>query len=116
MSKINPKAIKPLWNNLLVRQEKPPEKSSGGIYMPDDTRDKEKFQEIVAEVVKIGDMAFETLNEQENAYVKRKGYPQIGDKVIFRRYGGKVFDEELGEEGFIYRLIDETDITAILED
>lgn len=105
---LNPASIEPQWEKVLVRQEKPKETTQGGIYLPDEARDRSKFQEMVAEVVKVGDSAFKDL------YYGNKP-PAKGDTVIIKRYSGNNFIDQFADsDEFAYRLIDDTDIVAIV--
>jgi len=65
--------IRPIGDRLLVRQNVVPEKSKGGIIMPDGAREKSMFGAIVA----IG-----------KGLVNFK----IGDTVCFGRYAGQLFE------------------------
>jgi len=94
MSEYQPEGCK-----LLVRVEKVKEVTDGGIYMPETVRENEQLAATTGEIVAIGpsvDMAF------------AKGRPaEIGDKVIFAKYGGRVIDEK-----GVLRIINDEDVLA----
>lgn len=90
MSKIN---VKPLGENVLIQPEKPEQKTSAGIYLPD-TASQERSQ--LGSVVAIG--------ESDKIKVK------TGQKVIFRRYGG----EEIKLDSKEYLITSYKDILAIV--
>lgn len=85
--------VKPLGENVLIQPEKPEQKTSAGIYLPD-TASQERSQ--LGKVIAIG--------ESDKIKVK------AGQKVIFRRYGG----EEVKIEGVEYLITSYKDILAIV--
>ncbi len=85
--------VKPLGENVLIQPEKPEQKTSAGIYLPD-TASQERSQ--LGKVMAIG--------ESDKIKVK------AGQKVIFRRYGG----EEIKIEGAEYLITSYKDILAIV--
>lgn len=106
---LNPESIRPQWDKVLVRQEKPKAKTQGGIYLPDESRDRNKMQEMIGEVVTIGDSAFKELYHGDKP-------PSVGDTVIFKRYSGNNFIDQFADsDEFAYRLIDDTDIVAVVD-
>lgn len=91
MAKVN---IKPLGENLLVSPEKPEQKTSGGLYLPE-TASQERPQQ--GKVVAVGD--------SDKIKVKR------GQHVIFNRYGGT----EVKIDGEEYLIANYKDILAVIE-
>ena len=112
---MDPKNIKPVWNGVLIRQKKAAEKTKGGLFLPDDAKDRDEHQEILAEIVALGSMAFEEFNEETSSYAKREGYPEVGDTVMFRKYAGGNFIDGFEDDDFRYRLVAQTDIIAVVE-
>lgn len=112
---MDPKKIKPVWNGVLIRQKKAEEKTKGGVWMPDDAKDRDEHQEIFAEVYTVGSMAFQEFDEETNKYIVRDGYPKVGDTVMFRKYAGGNFIESFEDDDYRYRLVDQTDIIAVVE-
>lgn len=95
--------LKPSGYRVLILPDKVEEKTEGGIYLPDTTRDKDQFRQSVSTVVAIGEFAFQD-------------YPgpwyKVGDKVVTKEFPGAIVkDPETGEE---YRLINDTDILATI--
>lgn len=86
--------VKPLGENVLVHPEKPEQKTSAGIYLPD-TASQERSQ--LGQVIAIG--------ESDKIKVK------AGQKVIFRRYGG----EEVKIDGEEYLVASYKDILAVVQ-
>lgn len=90
MKKMN---VKPLGENVLIHPEKPEQKTSAGIYLPD-TASQERSQ--IGKVIAIG--------ESDKIKVK------TGQKVVFKRYGG----EEIKIEGEEYLIANYKDILAVI--
>ena len=92
--------LKPLHDNVILEKEKVENKTASGIILSE----KPKEQPSVAKVVAVG----------EGEVVDGKVVPMnvaVGDKVIFKKYGGtevKIDDQE-------YLIISVKDILAIVE-
>ena len=82
--------IKPTGFNVLVRPEKVENKTAGGIFLPDDVRDKEQHGVQRGAIIAIG------------ASVEHLKAEDIGRVAIFGRYAGAFIKS--GEEE--YRLIE----------
>lgn len=113
---VDPKNIKPVWNGVLVRQKKSKEKTAGGIYMPDESKERGEHQEIFAEIYAVGSMAFQEFDEETRKYVMRDGYPKVGDSIMFQKYSGGNFIDGFEDDNFLYRLIDQTDVLAVIKE
>ncbi|ROL60621.1 co-chaperone GroES [Bacteroidetes/Chlorobi group bacterium MS-B_bin-24] len=87
--------VKPLDDRLLIKPLEPESKTSGGIIIPDTAKEKP----IMGEVVAVG-----TDEDLQNLI-------KVGDKVIFAKYGG----EEITIDGKEYRIIQRSDVLAIVE-
>ncbi|MGK2848865.1 MAG: co-chaperone GroES [Minisyncoccota bacterium] len=91
MQKMN---VQPLGENILIQPEKPEQKTEAGIYLPE-SASQERSQ--LGKVMAIGD--------SEKIHVK------IGQRVIFRRYGG----EEVKIAGTEYLIANHKDVLAIVD-
>lgn len=89
--------IKPTGFNVLVRPEKVENKTAGGIFLPDDVRDKEQHGVQRGMIIAVG-KACEHLGEDD-----------VGKVAIFGRYAGAFIKH--GEDEF--RLIDDSAIKAV---
>jgi len=92
--------LKPLFDKVVLKEEKPVETSKSGIFLP--VSDKEKPQ--IATVVSIGEGG--VIDGKEVKMVVK-----TGDKVIYSKYAGsnvKISDEE-------YIIVRQADILAIIE-
>jgi chaperonin GroES len=87
--------VKPIDDRLLIKPIEPENKTSGGIIIPDTAKEKP----IMGEVVAVG-----TDEELQKLF-------KVGDKVIFAKYGG----EEITIDGQDYRIIQRSDVLAIVE-
>lgn len=85
--------VKPLGENVLIHPEKPEQKTSAGIYLPD-TASQERSQ--IGKVMAVG--------ESDKIKVK------TGQKVVFKRYGG----EEIKIDGEEYLVANYKDILAVV--
>ena len=93
--------IKPEGAKLLVKPDEVSEKTDGGIYLPDSTKDDEKFSTVRGEVVAIGPAVDAIFND---------GNLKLGDRITYAKFSG-VFIKEGGLE---YRLINDDDVLAKL--
>lgn len=87
--------VKPLDDRLLIKPLEPESKTAGGIIIPDTAKEKP----IIGDVVAIG------------TDVDLQSVIQVGDRVIFAKYGG----EEITIDGQEYRIVQRSDILAIIE-
>lgn len=86
--------IKPLGERIVVKPVEQEQKTKGGIYLPD-TASKEKPQQ--GEVIAVGP--------------DFKGV-EVGDKVLFARYGGT--EVKMDEEEYL--VLGKDDVLAVLEE
>jgi len=93
--------INPLFNNVLVKPLQAQAKSSGGIYLPENAKEKPQICEVMA----VGPGKVHPKGEHETMVVK------VGQKVYCKQWGGdsvKVGNEE-------WKILDQHDILAIVE-
>jgi chaperonin GroES len=98
---MNESGVQPVEYKILIKPESVEQKTAGGLYLPDQTKDKDQMAQIKGVLIAKGGNAFEDWN----------GEPQIGDKVYFAKYAGYVIKGEDGEE---YRLANDKDVAAII--
>lgn len=99
--------INPVEYKVLIKPDRVDDKSSGGLYIPDITRDREQFAVDRGEIVAHGEGFFEKLPGP---------VPQIGDKVIFNRYAGSLITIKNNDKREDHRLCNDKDICAIIEE
>jgi chaperonin GroES len=102
---MNASGIIPLDVKVLVRPDKVEEKTAGGVYLADTTRDKEKYASVKATVTAVGASAFDDWSGGE---IK----PKAGERVVIAQYAGVNIK---GDDGLEYRLCNDEDIIARLE-
>lgn len=102
---MNPTGIKPVEFKVLVKVDDVADRSSGGIFLPEHTLEREQMGHDRGILVEKGDMAFDGWKGR---------VPEVGDKVIFNKYAGSVIQYR-GENGMErYRLCKEEDIGAVI--
>ena len=104
----------PTGYRLLVIPYYPKEKTKGGVYIPDATRDRESFATVVAYVVKMGPDAYKDADKfPTGAYCSEKEW------VLMGRYAGNRFKVEglelrlINDDNIIAKILDPTDISYV---
>src|SRR3990167_1921552 len=101
----NPSGVSPTEFKVLVRPDKVDEKTAGGIWKPQDLREKEQAATTAGEIIAVSPLAFTYAD-----WPVTTSPPQIGDRVAFARYAGMSIKGTDGEE---YRLVNDKDIAGI---
>ncbi len=101
---IDNSGIVPLEYYVLIKLDTVEEKTKGGIYLPDDLRERESQAQASGRLIATGPLAF--IYDVPNETV-----PQIGDRVAFPKYSGL---KQTGRDGGEYRLLKDGDLQAIL--
>lgn len=99
----NESGIRPLEYKVLVKPLDVEEKTKGGIYLPETTKDKEKFAKQEGILIAVGAIAFTDPDWLD--------VPKVGDKVLYDRYAGCTVE---GKDGNDYRLIADKEIGAVI--
>lgn len=99
----NTSGIRPLEFKVVVLPEKVEDKTAGGIYLPEVTKEKEQVACVRGLLVALSPHAFEEFD---------KAKPSVGDRVLIAKYGGQIFP---GLDGQEYRILNDKDILAVLE-
>ena len=104
----------PTGYRLLVLPYYPKEKTKGGVYIPDATRERESFATVVAYVVKLGPDAYLDSDKFPNGpYCSEKEW------VLMGRYAGNRFKVEglelrlINDDNIIAKILDPTDISYV---
>tara|TARA_A100001015_G_scaffold10218_1_gene12357 strand:- start:13737 stop:14150 length:414 start_codon:yes stop_codon:yes gene_type:complete len=94
---------------VLVMPYKGREKTVGGVYVPDETRDRESVATVVAYVIKVGPLAYKDPDKfGENC----EPWCKEGDWVCIGRYAGSRFKLDGGE----VRIINDDEVIATILD
>lgn len=102
---MNPSGIEPVDLRVLVLPDPPEEKSAGGIIIPAKVQDQQKYASVKATVVAVGANAF-------REWGKAAPKPAPGSRVLIAQYAGT---NVKGEDDKDYRVINDADTVAILE-
>jgi chaperonin GroES len=105
---MNKTGIKPVEFKVLIKVDEVNDRSAGGIFIPEHALEREQMAHDRGQLVDISEMAF-------SDWTGRK--PEIGNKVIFNKYAGSIiFHETEDRVRQRYRLVNDKDIVAILEE
>ena len=104
---MNTSGIQPLDLRVLVLPDPVVEKSAGGIILPDQHKDREKYATMKATLIAIGENAWEEAAARSDKFIR----PVPGDRVLISKYGGVLIT---GDDGKEYRLMNDDDVTALL--
>jgi len=96
--------MKPTEYRVLVKPDPVEKKTEGGIVLPESIVEEREMAQQKGTLVSVGGNAFEDWSGS---------IPAEGDRIMFGKYKG--FEAE-GLDGETYRLCNDKDITAILEE
>lgn len=97
---------KPVGHRVIVKPDDPPEKI-GQIFVPGWVKDNKVFETIKGTIVSVGMTAWRAFDEG-------KPWANVGDRVMFAKYGGSIVeDEKTGEK---FRILNDEDITAVWQE
>lgn len=107
----NPSGIVPMDKRVLVKPDVVEKKSAGGIILLD--TEKKEMAQTKATIVAVGETAWsEAMHDARNFGVDFER-PIPGARVMIAKYGGL---EVEGADGEKYRLLNDEDVTARLEE
>jgi chaperonin GroES len=106
MTVLNESGIIPLEYFVLIKPDEVEQKTKGGIYLPDQTLERNSQAQMTGTLTAVGPMAFK-YEDFVNPLI-----PQLGERVAFGRYSGHTLK---GRDGVEYRLLKDGDLTAIVE-
>ena len=105
----NESGIRVVEYNVLVKPVEVEAKTKGGLLLADSIVEKEEFGRMEGHLVGVSPMAFKNSDWPADAEALK---PQVGDKVIFSRYGAT---EITGRDGGKYWLMKDTTICGVFE-
>jgi chaperonin GroES len=113
---INPSGIIPAEYKVLVKvkadnkNEHGETVTDGGIILAKQTTEREEMSKVDAVIIDVGPLAFHDFAQGTGKYVPWPGREyQAGDTIIMAKFSGMLCD---GEDGEVYRLINDKDIAA----
>ena len=105
----NARVPNPTGWRVLVMPYKGREKTVGGVYVPDETRDRESVATVVAYVIKVGPLAYK---DPDKFGAECEPWCKEGDWVCIGRYAGSRFKLDGGE----VRIINDDEVIATILD
>ena len=105
--------IIPLEYKVLVRVDKVADQSAGGIFLADQTQEKQQYARDTGRILKMAGNAFSDKTIFAEA-------PEVGDRVMYDKYAGTIMHmHEEAENGrserTTLRLLNDKDICAIIK-
>lgn len=104
----NPSGILPTEYKVLIEPRVVEEKTKGGLYIPDVTKERDQVAQTEGVIVDMSAAAF--TYEQ---WPKGTRLPRPGDRVLYAKYAGS--EVRSPRNGKTYRLVNDKDIAAVLE-
>lgn len=108
---INTSGIIPFDKRVLVLHDPVETKTAGGIIIPIEKSDKDKYAQTRATVIAVGDAAWAEAKYDAQQFGIAASFPSPGDRVLVGRYTG---DTHKGADGTDYVVLNDTDIIAFL--
>lgn len=112
--------IKPCGHRVLVKPLPTESKTASGIIMPESVKDKGQRDQQKGHLVSVGSMAWKAFDRDDPDW---KPWAEVGDLVLFSRYGGKsLFEPTRDEKGQFdggqteFRILNDEDIAAIVSE
>ena len=102
---MNTSGFDPLDLRVLVLPDAVEQKTAGGIILPVEAGEREKYAMIFGTLVAVGENAWEEAAGRSSAFAK----PRPGDRVVYAKYGGI---EIKGRDGKQYRLMNDEDVVG----
>jgi co-chaperonin GroES (HSP10) len=100
---VNRSGFEPLDLRVLVLPDPAETISPGGIIIPDQPAEREKYAMMFGTLVAVGENAWEEAAARSDKFEK----PQVGEHIVFAKYGGI---EIKGRDGKQYRLMNDEDV------
>lgn len=105
---VNASGYRPMGDRVLVLPDQASEQTSGGIFLDESTRERVTAASETGVMVAMGDEAFLWNADRRRRWEGEK--PKPGDRVYYERYAGTIVH---GDDGLIYRVMDDKAIAAI---
>lgn len=104
---MNDSGIRPLEYKVIVLPQQVDEKTRGGLYLPQEARDKEQHGQMEGVIVAMSPLAFNYDDFPDDMK------PVVGDHVVFPRYQATEFD---GRDGKKYWIMADKAIVGVMDD
>ena len=99
--------IHPIKYCVLIEPIEIEDKSAGGIYLPENVREKHQHAIDRGVITAMSENAFQDTTMWNDP-------PKVGDTVLFDKYAGSVIHKGQGRDRKIIRICNDTEILAIL--
>lgn len=115
----NKSGIHPCGDRVLIKPDEIEEKTEGGIIIPGTVSELHAMAQSIGTFVAAGPDAYmdNVTRDRQGQIIERKGFSQAfakpGDRVAFAKYGGLQVN---GKDGESYRLMNDVDVTAVVEE
>lgn len=104
----NESGWEPIGDKVLILTDQPAEKSAGGIQFTDTLKERTALAAETGILAALGDGAWVWNSDRTRPFEGRR--PRVGDYVYIQRYAGQVI---LGNDGQLYRLMDESCVAGV---
>ena len=104
----NTSGYNPIGEFVLVLYDKAPEKTAGGIFLTDSTKESNSEASEAGVIIALGDDAFKWNYDRSRPFNGKR--PETGGRICFERYAGSVIH---GKDGVKYRLMQDRCVAAI---
>ncbi len=108
---MNRTGINPIEHKVLLQPKAVEEKTVGGIFIPDTTKDTEKYRQTEGVIIAVSPLAFSYASPEEWEAVNSVP-PKVGQTVLYARHAGATVK---GKDGEDYLLVNDQDIVATIE-
>lgn len=105
----NTSGLAPMGYNVLVKPQEVAAQTKGGLYLPDEVKEREEFAQQEGILIAASPMAFSWGKWPEDRDDEK---PQVGDRVFFSRYQAV---EVRGRDGGKYWLMKDESIAGVMK-
>lgn len=99
------KSLEPTGHRVLIKPEALEEVTAGGIVLPTQDKKRKEQAQTIGTVVKVGKQAWREFSDGQP-------WANVGDRVLFQKFGGY----EIEVEGVLHRVMNDEDVTAVIEE
>ncbi len=100
----NETGMVPVEYKVLVKLDPVEEKTSGGIILPEDRKERDQMAATAGTLIAVGGNAFEDWNGRK---------PGVGERILISKYAGQT--PKAGDTESLYRFCQDKDIIAVIE-
>jgi chaperonin GroES len=106
----NDSEIQPVGFQIVIALDPTKEKTAGGLYLPETTKNADELAAEEGELIAVGAGAFDYINEWPNGTK-----PVVGQRVMFKRYDGLLRKRTINGVERAYRILEDKSVVAIVE-